>query len=89
MVQGPNDFGWTSLRGLLQALVPALLMNIHIVGMNQMFDVEIDKVAVQHPLCKYALQHMQIMPATLLTACLTWPSQWHTLRLGFPLRIVQ
>ena len=28
----------------MQALVPALLMNICIVGMNQIFDVEIDKI---------------------------------------------
>ena len=43
-MQGPQDIGWRSLRGLLQALVPSLLMNVHIVGLNQIFDVEIDKV---------------------------------------------
>ena len=42
-MQGPQDIGWRSLQGLLQALIPALLMNIHIVGLNQIFDVEIDK----------------------------------------------
>ena len=30
--------------GALYALVPALLMNLYIVGLNQLFDVEIDKV---------------------------------------------
>ncbi|KAJ4824772.1 hypothetical protein Tsubulata_044012 [Turnera subulata] len=30
--------------GLVKALVPSLLMNIYIVGLNQLFDVEIDKV---------------------------------------------
>ncbi|KAK6912535.1 UbiA prenyltransferase family, partial [Dillenia turbinata] len=30
--------------GLLKALVPSVLMNIYIVGLNQLFDVEIDKV---------------------------------------------
>ncbi|XP_031256811.1 homogentisate phytyltransferase 1, chloroplastic-like [Pistacia vera] len=30
--------------GLLKALVPSILMNIYIVGLNQLFDVEIDKV---------------------------------------------
>ncbi len=30
--------------GLLQALLPALLMNIAIVGLNQLTDVEIDRV---------------------------------------------
>ena len=43
-LQGPADVGWRSLRGLLQALIPSLLMNLHIVGLNQIFDVEIDKV---------------------------------------------
>ncbi|CAL8468499.1 g8039 [Coccomyxa elongata] len=41
---GPN--GWTAqaLVVLLQALVPALLMNVCIVGLNQIFDVPIDKI---------------------------------------------
>ena len=43
-LQGPGDFGSRAAVGLLQALVPALLMNICIVGMNQIFDVDIDKV---------------------------------------------
>ena len=43
-LQGPQDIGWRSLRCLLQALIPSLLMNVHIVGLNQIFDVEIDKV---------------------------------------------
>ncbi|KAJ9167680.1 hypothetical protein P3X46_019294 [Hevea brasiliensis] len=30
--------------GLLKALVPSVLMNIYVVGLNQLFDVEIDKV---------------------------------------------
>ncbi|EFJ11866.1 hypothetical protein SELMODRAFT_34027, partial [Selaginella moellendorffii] len=30
--------------GLLQALIPALLMNIYIVGLNQISDIEIDRV---------------------------------------------
>ena len=30
-LQGPADVGWRSLRGLLQALIPSLLMNLHIV----------------------------------------------------------
>lgn len=44
VVQGPGDFGAQALTALVQALVPALLMNICIVGMNQIFDVEIDKI---------------------------------------------
>lgn len=42
--QAPGDFGFPALIGLVQALVPALLMNICIVGMNQIFDVEIDRI---------------------------------------------
>ena len=29
---------------MLQALTSALLMNVYIVGLNQLFDIEIDKV---------------------------------------------
>lgn len=43
-LQGPGDFGTQAAIGLLQALIPALLMNICIVGMNQIFDVDIDKI---------------------------------------------
>ncbi len=43
-LQGPH--GWTlqALASLVQALVPALLMNICIVGLNQIFDVPIDRI---------------------------------------------
>ena len=43
-LQGPH--GWTlqAFASLLQALVPALLMNICIVGLNQIFDVPIDRI---------------------------------------------
>jgi len=34
----------TFLFSYCQALVPSILMNIYIVGLNQLFDVEIDKV---------------------------------------------
>ena len=44
MLQGQADLGMSALVGLLQALVPALLMNVCIVGMNQVFDVEIDRI---------------------------------------------
>jgi len=35
---------WLFVQGVVAALVPALLMNICIVGMNQLYDVEIDKI---------------------------------------------
>lgn len=33
-----------AVMSLMQALIPALLMNICIVGLNQIFDVPIDRV---------------------------------------------
>lgn len=39
-----GDQGAAAAAALLQALVPALLMNICIVGLNQLYDVEIDRV---------------------------------------------
>lgn len=43
-VQSPTDFTSTFFVGLLQALIPALLMNVYIVGLNQIYDIDIDKV---------------------------------------------
>ncbi|KAL4181426.1 hypothetical protein AMTRI_Chr12g237170 [Amborella trichopoda] len=42
--EGSSDLSPLFLKGLLQALVPSLLMNIYVVGLNQLFDIEIDKV---------------------------------------------
>ncbi|KAK3003533.1 hypothetical protein RJ639_018620, partial [Escallonia herrerae] len=38
------DLSPTFFVGLLKALIPSILMNIYVVGLNQVFDVEIDKV---------------------------------------------
>ena len=68
-MQGPQDIGWRSLRGLLQALIPALLMNIHIVGLNQIFDVEIDKarpLELQHKNICTSLSGQRAAAVTLL-----------------------
>ena len=43
-LQGPTGWSLRALAALLQALVPALLMNICIVGLNQVYDVRIDRV---------------------------------------------
>lgn len=45
-IMAMQSLTWTSAAvvGLLQALVPALLMNVAIVGINQLYDVDIDKV---------------------------------------------
>lgn len=42
--QDLGSAGPVAATALLQALVPALLMNICIVGLNQLYDVEIDRV---------------------------------------------
>jgi hypothetical protein len=45
-IMAMQSFTWTSaaVAGLLQALAPALLMNVAIVGINQLYDIDIDKV---------------------------------------------
>jgi homogentisate phytyltransferase/homogentisate geranylgeranyltransferase len=43
-IQSQADLSVTFLIGLLQALIPALCMNVYIVGLNQIYDIEIDKV---------------------------------------------
>ncbi|KAJ6732260.1 HOMOGENTISATE SOLANESYLTRANSFERASE CHLOROPLASTIC [Salix purpurea] len=42
-VETISDLSPTFFMGLLKALVPSVLMNIYVVGLNQLFDVEIDK----------------------------------------------
>ena len=44
ILQGAEEWGAPAVIGLVQAIVPALLMNVSIVGLNQLYDVEIDKV---------------------------------------------
>ncbi|KAG6472314.1 hypothetical protein ZIOFF_069774 [Zingiber officinale] len=43
-VESLSDLSPLFLTGLLEAVVAALFMNIYIVGLNQVFDIEIDKV---------------------------------------------
>ncbi|XP_077216216.1 putative homogentisate phytyltransferase 1, chloroplastic [Tasmannia lanceolata] len=43
-VESMSDLSPVFLTGLLEAVVAALFMNIYIVGLNQLFDIEIDKV---------------------------------------------
>lgn len=43
-IQGGSDLSPVFFIELLKALIPAVLMNIYIVGLNQLFDVEIDKI---------------------------------------------
>ncbi|KAH7433366.1 hypothetical protein KP509_07G065500 [Ceratopteris richardii] len=43
-IQSHHDISLRFFVGLVQALVPAVLINIYVVGINQVIDVEIDKV---------------------------------------------
>ncbi|XP_043699029.1 probable homogentisate phytyltransferase 1, chloroplastic [Telopea speciosissima] len=43
-VETMADLSLTFWIGLLKALIPGLLMNIYVVGVNQLYDVDIDKV---------------------------------------------
>ncbi|GAQ77794.1 homogenitisate phytyltransferase [Klebsormidium nitens] len=40
----PADFSHKAFIGILQALIPALQANVAIVGLNQVYDIEIDKI---------------------------------------------
>ena len=43
-MQGASPISSAAVAGLLQALVAALLMNVCIVGINQLYDIDIDRV---------------------------------------------
>ncbi|KAJ8477624.1 hypothetical protein OPV22_021351 [Ensete ventricosum] len=43
-VESITDISLIYFDGLLKALLPAIFMNIYVVGLNQLFDIEIDKV---------------------------------------------
>ncbi|URD76593.1 UbiA prenyltransferase family, partial [Musa troglodytarum] len=43
-VESLTDISPSFLTGLLEAVIAALFMNIYIVGLNQVYDIEIDKV---------------------------------------------
>ncbi|XP_077238046.1 putative homogentisate phytyltransferase 1, chloroplastic [Tasmannia lanceolata] len=43
-VETMTDLSPTFLIGLLKALLPSICMNFYVVGVNQLFDIEIDKV---------------------------------------------
>ena len=57
-LSSPADLTATTALGVLQAIIPALFMNVCIVGFNQLCDVEIDKVSARAayiPHCAAAL----------------------------------
>jgi UbiA prenyltransferase family len=77
-MQDLSNPGWVAAKALLQALGPALLMNICIVGLNQLYDVEIDRVNKPYlPLASGELSEQQgrwIVAATGAQCDLQFPS---------------
>jgi homogentisate phytyltransferase / homogentisate geranylgeranyltransferase len=75
---------WTTVQSIAYATVPALLMNLYITGLNQMTDVDIDKV--NKPDLPLAAGHLHMKTAlwivvTSLVGSLCWGSasqQWST-----------
>ncbi|XP_058067550.1 probable homogentisate phytyltransferase 1, chloroplastic isoform X2 [Magnolia sinica] len=43
-VESISDLSPTFFMGLIKALLPSIFMNIYVVGLNQLFDIQIDKV---------------------------------------------
>jgi hypothetical protein len=64
-IQSPADLSVTFLIGLLKALIPALCMNVYIVGLNQIYDIEIDKVILKIHVCNTATAQFFLLLAVL------------------------
>lgn len=72
MALGSAAWSAAALTGLCQALVAALLMNVAIVGINQVYDVEIDKVNKPYlPLASGDLSMQQAIGIVAATAALS------------------
>ena len=65
-MQGSLHLTIQATVGLLQALVSALLMNICIVGINQIYDIDIDKV--NKPYLPLAANDLTITAATWIVS---------------------
>jgi len=66
----PSFFTLTTFNSVVFALIPSLLINVFITGLNQMSDVEIDKI--NKPYLHMAAGYLSMRKATLIIlACLT------------------
>jgi len=66
----PSFFTLTTFNSVVFALIPSLLINVFITGLNQMSDVEIDKI--NKPYLPMAAGYLSMRKATLIIlACLT------------------
>lgn len=85
-VEKLSDISPLFFTGVLEAIVPALLMNIYIVGLNQLSDIEIDKVNKPYlPLAsgEYSVKtgvliisSFAVMSFWLATVVRSWPLFW-------------
>ncbi|XP_010094206.2 homogentisate phytyltransferase 1, chloroplastic [Morus notabilis] len=76
-VQKLSDFSPLFFTGVLEAVVAALFMNIYIVGLNQLYDIDIDKVNKPYlPLAsgEYSVRTgtMIVTSFAVLGFCLAW-----------------
>lgn len=76
-VQKPSDISLLFLTGVLEAIIAALFMNIYIVGLNQVSDIEIDKV--NKPYLPLASGEYSVGSAILIVSSFAIMSFW----LGF------
>lgn len=85
-VEKLSDISPLFFTGVLEAIVPALLMNIYIVGLNQLSDIEIDKVNKPYlPLAsgEYSVKtgiliisSFAVMSFWLASVVRSWPLFW-------------
>ncbi|KAK9274853.1 hypothetical protein L1049_022107 [Liquidambar formosana] len=76
-VEKMSDFSPLFFTGVLEAIVAALLMNIYIVGLNQLSDIDIDKVNKPYlPLAsgEYSVRTgvMIVTSFSIMSFCLGW-----------------
>lgn len=65
-VQKLSDFSPLFFTGVLEAVIAALFMNIYIVGLNQLYDIDIDKV--NKPYLPLASGEYSVRTGTLIVA---------------------
>ncbi|OVA00929.1 UbiA prenyltransferase family [Macleaya cordata] len=74
-VERLSDFSPLFFTGLLEAVVAALFMNIYIVGLNQLFDIEIDKV-VNKPYLPLASGEYSVQTGVVIVSSFAFMSFW-------------
>ncbi|KAK1417082.1 hypothetical protein QVD17_26204 [Tagetes erecta] len=86
-VQNLSDFSPSFFLGVLQAIIGGCLANLYVVGINQLSDIEIDKV--NKPYLPLASGELPVRTAILLTSlyafsgfCLGWIVKSWPLKLG-------